>query len=198
MNATAAPRLARAGAEGGVEVAVELRLCRATDLARLEWFGAFTHHRAIIREAFALQGRGEALMLLALETGFPVGQAWLDFRPKPGAEAPTVWAVRVMPAFQGAGLGARLMRELERLARRRGVAALEVGVETDNAAARRFYERLGWRLLRERRHGYSYVTPAGQHRNHALHEWVLGKRLACRAVQAARALPTRIETTRVD
>lgn len=173
MNAGPAAPLARFA----LQVAVELRLCRETDLAQLEWFGAFTHHRAIIREAFELQERGDALMLLAVVGGLPVGQAWLDLRPKLDAEAPTVWAVRVMPWFQGAGLGAKLLEELERLARGRGLAALEVGVETDNPAARRFYERLGWRLLRERREAYSYVTPEGQPVTHGLHEWVLGKRL---------------------
>jgi GNAT superfamily N-acetyltransferase len=158
-------------------IEVEIRACEAGDLDKLEWFGAFTHHRQVIREAFALQQAGEVVMLVAVTGGFPVGQAWLVLRLKPGAQAPAVWAVRVIEPLQGAGLGARLMAALEAAARERGVNALELGVETGNPAARRFYERLGWRLVRERRDSYGYVTPDGRAVTHALHEWVLAKRL---------------------
>lgn len=160
------------------EIAVELRLAQAGDLPALEWFGAFAHHRAIIAEAFELQARGEALMLLALAAGFPVGQAWMDLRLKPDAQAPMLWAVRVLEPFRGAGLGERLVGAAERLAAVRGLTALEVGVETGNPRARDFYQRLGWRRLRERRESYSYVTPEGRPVTHGLHEWVLGKDLA--------------------
>jgi len=166
---------------------VTLRLCCEDDLAALEWFGAFAHHRQILREAFELQEAGQALMLLALAHGFPIGQAWLDLRLKSGAEAPGVWALRVLDPFRGQGLGQRLIAGLEALARARGLAALEVGVETDNPAARRFFERLGWRLVRRRKDSYGYVTPDGRAVTHALDEWVLAKPLG----QAASDSPTR-------
>lgn len=154
-----------------------IRLCRADDLPRLEWFGAFTHHRDIIGEAFALQDRGEAVMLVADLGGFPVGQAWLDLRPRPGAHGPMVWAVRVLEPLRGLGLGRRLMMALERLGVELGHQRLELGVERENDAARRFYERLGWRLAGERRECYDYVTPAGEAVSHDLDELVLIKDL---------------------
>jgi GNAT superfamily N-acetyltransferase len=154
-----------------------VRPCTAEDLEKLEWFGAFTHHRAIIRDAFEMQGRGEAVMLVAEVGGFPVGQAWLDLRPRAGSEAPLVWAVRVMAPLRGLGLGARLMAGLESVARARGHRGLELGVETDNPAARAFYERLGWRVTGERQESYGYVTPDGQAVTHALREWVMVKAL---------------------
>jgi GNAT superfamily N-acetyltransferase len=159
-------------------LAVEIRPCRAQDLEKLEWFGAFSHHRQIIRETFALQGQGLALMLVAEAGGFPVGQAWLDLRPREGAAGPLVWAVRVMAPFRGAGLGARLMGAVETAAAARGASRLELGVETHNAAARAFYERLGWRVARELSESYSYVTPQGQAVTHALEEWIMAKPLS--------------------
>jgi len=162
-------------------IAGVIRPCTAEDLAKLEWFGAFTHHRAIIRDAFAMQGRGEAVMLVAEVGGFPVGQAWLDLRPRHGSDAPLVWAVRVMAPFRGLGIGARLMAAIEAAALARGHARLELGVETDNPGARAFYERLGWRLADARRESYGYVTPEGQAVTHALDEWVLVKDLTAAA-----------------
>ena len=48
----------------------------------------------------------------------------------------------VAPRFIGRGAGLRLLRDVER----RGVRTLECF--RDNHAARRFYERAGWRLVR--------------------------------------------------
>ncbi|MBX5462255.1 MAG: GNAT family N-acetyltransferase [Steroidobacteraceae bacterium] len=154
---------------------MQIRIAEEADLPKLEWCGAFTHHRAIIQEAFALQQRGEALMLVADRNGFPVGQAWMDFRPEPGRVVPKVWAVRVLPECRGSGIGSRLMRELERCAWRKGCVELQLFVEKSNAQARRFYERLGWRIIGERSDSYSYVTPAGVRERVPQELWVFAK-----------------------
>jgi ribosomal protein S18 acetylase RimI-like enzyme len=170
-----------------LNVPVTIRACREEDVPQLEWFGAFTHHRAIIREAFELQSCGEAVMLLAVAGGFPIGQAWLDLRPRLQVPFPMVWAVRVLEPFQGAGLGARLMAALEEAAADRGYRGLQLGVEQENDRARAFYERLGWRVTGERRESYGYTTPDGQAVAHQLHEWVMAKNLD----QAASDRPSR-------
>ena len=41
---------------------VSIRLCRAEDLAQLEWFGMYTHHREILQDTFARHRRGEVVM----------------------------------------------------------------------------------------------------------------------------------------
>ena len=160
-----------------VSLEVTIRRAGEADLRQLEWFGAFTHHRQIIRDAFEAQGRGEAVMLLADVRGFPVGQAWLELAPKPDSATPAVWAVRVIEPLQGLGIGERLMAAVEAAALALGQAELELAVEKHNPRARRFYERLGWRVRRERREAYGYVPPDGAPAAHALDEWVLGKRL---------------------
>jgi ribosomal protein S18 acetylase RimI-like enzyme len=52
--------------------------------------------------------------------------------------------IALLPAFQGKGLGTRLMKELQAKAALRGVP-LELSVFRGNDPARRFYERLGFR-----------------------------------------------------
>lgn len=166
---------------------VAIRLCREEDLSRLEWFGAFEHHREIIREAFRLQNQGQTVMLVAAMDDFPVGQAWLDLRPRPGAHGPKVWAVRVIASLQGRGIGGRLMARIEEVARQLGYPRLELGVEKHNEAARKFYERLGWFVNGERRDSYGYTTPSGERVVLPLDEWVLVKNLD----QNGAARPTR-------
>ena len=128
-----------------IEVAVRFRPARRGDLEALEWMGLHTREREIIAEAFALQERGDGLMLLAEAGGFPIGQAWIDFAERGTVDCPHIWAVRVFPPLQGAGLGRRLMAEAEAEAATRGATEVELGVDWDNAAARRFYGRLGYR-----------------------------------------------------
>jgi GNAT superfamily N-acetyltransferase len=173
MNSAAARDRMAATAE------IAIRLCREEDLSKLEWHGSFSHHRQIFREAYDLHQRGAALMLVAADgSGFPIGQAWLDFRRKPGWRHSKVWAVRVFAPVQGAGIGRRLMKALEEIARRRGETRLELGIEKKNEPARAFYERLGWRTDRETRESYGYATPEGQTVEHALDEWVMVKDLS--------------------
>lgn len=55
-----------------------------------------------------------------------------------------IGGVYMRPAARGTGRAAALMRHLEAHARAQGVTQLELFVEAGNAAALRFYERLGY------------------------------------------------------
>ena len=133
--------------QSSFQITVAFRRCRAGDLPALEWMGLHSADRAIMEASFAAQERGEALMLVAESAGFPVAQAWLDFAERGTPERPHLWAVRVFPPLQGAGLGSALMETAERHAAEKGARALELGVEPHNHRARRFYERLGYEQI---------------------------------------------------
>ncbi|MBI5447011.1 MAG: GNAT family N-acetyltransferase [Deltaproteobacteria bacterium] len=60
-----------------------------------------------------------------------------------------LWALRVIPPFQRASIASALVHGTEEQAGRRGMRFVELAVEKDNAAARRLYERLGYRPVRE-------------------------------------------------
>jgi GNAT superfamily N-acetyltransferase len=154
-----------------------IRRANPHDLPLLEWFGSFRHHRSIIRETYDLQCNGQAIMFLAAVGAFPVGQAWLDLRHRPRAIGPKVWAVRVIQPMQAAGIGARLMRCVERVAGSLGQSQLELGVEKYNRNARRFYEHLDWKIARELKESYDYTTPDGVAVTQTIDEWIMVKRL---------------------
>ncbi|HEY4299334.1 MAG TPA: GNAT family N-acetyltransferase [Candidatus Didemnitutus sp.] len=80
--------------------------------------------------------------------GAPVGYLVLS-KPDlpvtdPGLGDLEVKRVYLLRRCQGEGVGARLMREAEALARERGCTRLLLGVYAQNAAAIGFYERLGY------------------------------------------------------
>jgi GNAT superfamily N-acetyltransferase len=58
--------------------------------------------------------------------------------------------IYLLPAYQGQGLGRRLVEAVAANLQRRGHAALLLWALADNHRARRFYEVLGGQLLRER------------------------------------------------
>ena len=61
-----------------------------------------------------------------------------------------VYAIYVLPAFQGHGLGRALIRECARELGQRGITSLLIWVLRENEIGRRFYERLGGRAVREK------------------------------------------------
>ncbi|MBP2312587.1 GNAT family N-acetyltransferase [Azospirillum soli] len=158
-------------------VEMVIRLCAEADLPALEWMGLFSPHRAVIRDAFEAQQRGDGLMLLALTAGFPVGQVWIDLARKRGEGTAVLWAVRTFPPLQGAGIGRHLMTAAERILRERGIHRAELGVERANEGARRFYERLGWREAGTLRETFRFTDPEGRILEEPLDQWRMVKDL---------------------
>jgi ribosomal protein S18 acetylase RimI-like enzyme len=157
---------------------IVIRPCTEADLDNLEWYGLYSLHRAIIRDAFARQQHGDVLMLLAIANGFPVGQAWIDFAAH--ADEPDVallWAVRVYPFLQGGGIGGRLLASAERAIAERGCRWAEIGVEKDNPRARRLYERGGYRVHTEALEQFSYIGWKGEEVVVDVDQWMMRKQL---------------------
>jgi len=86
-----------------------------------------------------------AILLVALEDGSPVGFVLAyELRRRHGhAVTLCIYEIEVDEARRRRGIGTRLLRELEALARERGVAEAFVLTETDNTAAMRLYESAG-------------------------------------------------------
>ncbi len=134
-------------ARSSIQVQLLYRLCTEADLPALEWMGLFTTHRQIIRTTFEKQRQGIAWMILATASDFPIAQVWIDAAERGSSSRPRLWAMRVFPPLQGVGIGTELMLHTESFARGQGARELEVGVEPDNAGARLFYQRLGYRRV---------------------------------------------------
>jgi ribosomal protein S18 acetylase RimI-like enzyme len=152
-----------------VTLHVRIRKCREDDLPALEWFGLFAPHRALIRKVFEQQRQGQALMLVVEVNGEASGQAWIDWSARTAGVA-ELWAVRILPCLQRQGIGARLVEVAERLAFASGCTEIRLGVDTDNARARRFYERLGYHYT---------ATAVTTHRTgaQASKQWLMAKAL---------------------
>lgn len=69
-----------------------------------------------------------------------------------------VWMIYLLPDAQRHGLGTRLMRSMARGLDRRGLGSMVVWALARNEPARRFYERLGGRVVAER------TSPVGAQR----------------------------------
>jgi predicted N-acetyltransferase YhbS len=70
-----------------------------------------------------------------------------------------VGRLAVVPQWRRRGLARRLMARAEELARERGCAAMSLGVRIALGENIAFFERLGFRFVREERHpGYSQPT----------------------------------------
>lgn len=158
-------------------LAVTIRTAVPQDLPALEWWGWFAQQRAIIRAAFASHERGTGVFLVATSAGHPVGQAWVDLARHGTESRAVIWAVRVLPGLRGAGIGSRLIAACEDEMRRRGIAVSEIGVEDENEAARRLYERLGYRVTGLEESSRAYPDPAGRVVEMRVRERILRKRL---------------------
>jgi GNAT superfamily N-acetyltransferase len=79
--------------------------------------------------------------LVAWSGEMPVGHAHVDWRPRPAQ----IQNVFVAESHRRRGIASRLSLVAEERARARGHDAIALDVDVDNTAARRLYERLGYR-----------------------------------------------------
>lgn len=84
-----------------------------------------------------------AEILVATRHGDLIGAVVLLFRR--GAETARLYSIAVATEARGHGIGEALLAAAERVARRRVATRLVLEVRSDNRAARRLYERCGYR-----------------------------------------------------
>jgi ribosomal protein S18 acetylase RimI-like enzyme len=82
-----------------------------------------------------------------------------------------------MEMFQGQGIGSWMLREAEMLAQRRGCLYATIAAAKDNTAARRLYERQGYRILRDDPGYWQYIDHRGYLREVNEPCWILEKKL---------------------
>jgi ribosomal protein S18 acetylase RimI-like enzyme len=138
----------------------------ADDLGEIEWSGSKTHI-AYVRRALERVPSGD-IEYIAIRSpdGRPVAKGGIDYTKHPdGGE---IWQVASHPALERLGLATRLITAAEDRIRRRGFRHAYLGVEDDNAGARRLYKRLdyhdfgrekdAWDQEDDRGHVYRYET----------------------------------------
>jgi ribosomal protein S18 acetylase RimI-like enzyme len=129
---------------------IAIRPCEERDLDHFDRFGSDVHVQ-YSREEFA---HARKVILVAVsDQDLPVGKVHVHLDHVEGA----VWleAAAVARPWQNRGIGTSLVQAVEALAAERGYAAVELGVEDSNPAARRLYERLGYRSVA--RNDFRYV-----------------------------------------
>jgi len=109
----------------------------------------FRHH---------LLGRGNSLLLVAVEGGRLCGNALVLFRA--GARRARLYSIVVAPEARGRGTGERLLARVEREARSRRAAELALEVRHGNATAIALYERRGYRRIGNKPGYYEDGAPA--------------------------------------
>lgn len=144
---------------------VVIRLAEKSDLREIEWGGAYREYRNVYREVYQRMESGLALMWVAelAEWGL-VGQAFVQFKSNDrqaanGRTRAYVHSFRVRPAWQGRGLGSRLMEVVERDLLARGFREVTLNVARENEGALRLYQRLGYEIAAEVPGRWSYYDP---------------------------------------
>jgi len=126
---------------------VRIRRARAADLARLVEIenAVFAIDRMSARQWRHHIANPEADVLVAEQGGAITGAAVVFFHAR--HRIARLYSIAVAPEARGAGIGEKLLAAAERNARRRGRERFRLEVRTDNAAARRLYERRGYRVF---------------------------------------------------
>ncbi len=145
-----------------VQALISIRPAREDDLTPLEWYGLNAPFRVLIRRAWERAIAGEVAYLVADIGSFPAGQVLIDFGKDPDGKVATIWALRVLPALQCLGIGARLMGSAESLSYNRGFRTAELRVGRENGTALRLYERLGYATAGQDRDSWSATTAEGE------------------------------------
>ena len=147
---------------------LNIRPAVKVDLPVLEWDGEYRHFRRLYTDTYRLVETGDVIIWLAeLPMRGVVGQLFVSLKSgrtelSDGKTRAYVYAFRVKPAFQGWGVGTRLMDVAEADLLQRGYHRVSLNVGQTNEGARRLYERLGYRVSGTDPGRWSFVDDKGQ------------------------------------
>lgn len=166
-----------------IQLDITFRLAARADLPKLEWYGQYTHFRAVFRRTYAEQEQRRRLMLLADCADFPVGHIFIQLNSRRSWDNRLrgyLYSLRVMEMFRGKGIGTRLIEEAETMLFELGYGWTTIAAAKDNLRARRLYERMGYKVFTEDDGEWSYLDHEGKVRNVREPCWVLEKKLGVR------------------
>ena len=153
-----------------LEQQVIIRQAGKRDLPALEWEGEFSHFRHIFTEAFRLQALGDVIMwIVDLPDYGLIGQLFIQlYGPNQILTSKTkyayIYGFRIRPDYRAKGIGSRLLKSVESDLERRGFKHISLNVARDNDAAKRLYEREGYRVVAPEPGIWSYLDDKGRRR----------------------------------
>jgi ribosomal protein S18 acetylase RimI-like enzyme len=149
---------------------ITLRQIQQNDLAALEWDGEYSHFRRVYADAYLRAQQGLSVLWIAeLPSYGLIAQVFIQLncrRPElaDGCTRAYLYAFRVKPAFQDAGLGTRMVKFVESDLMQRGFKILTLNVAKDNPRALALYKRLGYRVVDHEPGIWSYLDHKGKRR----------------------------------
>lgn len=153
-----------------LEQQIIIRQVIKRDLPALEWEGEFSHFRHLFAEAYRLQELGDVLMWVVDLPDFGIiGQLFIQlYGPNQIQTSKTkyayIYGFRMRPDYRGMGIGSRLLKSVESDLIQRDFKRVSLNVARDNEAARRFYEREGFRVVAPEPGIWSYLDDKGRRR----------------------------------
>ncbi|GAA2517237.1 GNAT family N-acetyltransferase [Streptomyces longisporus] len=148
---------------------MEITVCRAADVVLLDEYMPSPGLTSFHARRFARQEAGDCTYLLAWLEGRPVGHTelrWIGCEaPEVAVDCPEIGGLGVWPEhLRSRGIGTRLIRAAEELARERALPVVGIGVGRDNPRAAALYARLGYRPVTDYLDRYTYVDADGAER----------------------------------
>lgn len=162
---------------------VFIRQAKRDDLIDLEWDGEYTHFRRLYADTYSMVEQGKAIIWIAESDGAGlIGQCFVSLkgnRPElaDGMTRAYVYGFRIRPDYRSQGIGTRMMYTLEEDLWSKGFRQVTLNVGKDNQDARRFYIRLGYKVVGDDPGRWSYIDDKGKRRD--MHEpaWRMMKSL---------------------
>ncbi|MCD6401005.1 MAG: GNAT family N-acetyltransferase [Anaerolineales bacterium] len=164
-----------------------IRNVEILDLPALEWNGEYKHFRRLYKELFRRAENGEAFMWVAeiLDIGI-VGQLFMQYASNRKTIIGTlpkayIFSVRVKPNFRNKGIGTTLISHAEKHLIEHGLQYATLNVIKSNHKAIRFYESLGYKIVRHEDGKWTYVDHKGNVQHVHEPSWRMEKQLAARS-----------------
>jgi ribosomal protein S18 acetylase RimI-like enzyme len=163
---------------------VQFRQVQKSDLPSLEWGGEYIHYRRLYASSFNSANQGRSVLWIAELPGTGlIGQLFVQLhssRPElaDGLTTAYIYGFRIKPPYRQIGIGTRMITHAENDLLKRRYEYVTLNVAQDNLAARRLYERLGYKVVAEEPGIWSYQDHQGFIRHVNEPSWRMQKELA--------------------
>jgi ribosomal protein S18 acetylase RimI-like enzyme len=162
---------------------IKIRHATRNDLSAMEWDGEYIHFRRLYADAYAYAERGKSVLwIVEVPSIGLMGQVFISLNGgrlkfTDFTKQAYVYGFRVKPPYRNQGIGTQMMNVVEMDLIKRKICWVTLNVSRDNRAARRFYERIGYRIYGEDPGRWSYKDHTGKQVNVVEPAWRMSKKI---------------------
>ena len=151
----------------------QIRSVVEADINKIKW--SLPDWNSYWQDKWRQKLEGKLDMYVVAVEDFPIARIWLDWTKSAKLGIGEISSFEVMPPFRNIGIGSFMIESMEDILREKGLKRAQIGVDKSNDRAKKLYQKLGYKVVRDEQDSFVYFSESGEQKTYSSDCWFLHK-----------------------